>query len=285
MTAVIDTHAHIQLAAFDGDREAVLQRAWEAGLEAIIVPGVDVASTEKSITIAERDSRVYAAAGCHPHDAAGAGAKELARLAELARRPRVVAVGEIGLDFYRNLSRRDVQLDVFRRQLSTAADLNLPVILHCRDAHNEILPVLEDWSHRLGGALADGRPLGVMHYFSGNLALAERYLDLGFLISIHDSVTYPRSQKLRSVATAVPLDHLVLETDSPYGAPRSHQGQRNEPSYIGEAVAAVAELRGVAFQEVASRATENAVRLFDLVRTQEQVTSGAGHPAAERGAP
>jgi TatD DNase family protein len=246
---------------------------------------VDVSSTERALELAEHDPRVYAAAGCHPHGAAGAAAKDLARLAELARHPRVVAVGEIGLDFYRNLSPRDVQLDVFRRQLSTAADLSLPVILHCRDAHEEVLAIVEDWSRRLGGTLADGRPLGVIHYFSGNLALAERYLDLGFLISIHDSVTYPRSQKLRSVATAVPLDHLVLETDSPYGAPRSHQGQRNEPAYLGEAVAAVAELRGVAFQEVASRTAENAVRLFGLVRAQEEVASGLGHPAAERGAP
>jgi len=250
-----------------------------------VVPGIDVSSTERAIDLAEHDPRVYAAAGCHPHDAATASAQDLARLAELGRHARVVAVGEIGLDFYRSLSPREVQLNVFRRQLATAAELNLPVIVHCREAHEEMLPILESWSRRLGGALADGKPLGVMHYFSGDLTLAQRYVDLGLLISIHDSVTYPGSQRLRTVAAALPLEHLVVETDSPYAAPQSHQGQRNEPAYLGEAVAAIAELRSTAFREVASRTTENAIRLFGLVRAQKEVASAVGQPDAERGAP
>lgn len=285
MSAIIDTHAHLQLAAFDSDREAVLERAWEAGLEAVVVPGLDISTTESAIDLAEHDPRVYAAAGCHPHDAASAAPEDLARLAELGRHARVVAVGEIGLDFYRSLSPRNVQLNVFRSQLSTAVELNLPITVHCRNAHEEMLPILETWSRRLGGALADGRPLGVMHYFSGDLALAERYIALGFLISIHDSVTYPRSQRLRAVAASLPLEHLVVETDSPYGAPRSQQGQRNEPAYLEEAVATIAELHGTPLQEVASHTTENAVRLFGLARLQEKVASGVGQPDAERGAP
>lgn len=285
MSAIIDTHAHLQLAAFDSDRYPVLERAWEAGLKAVVVPGIDVSTSERAIEMAEQDPRVYAAAGCHPHDAAAANAEHLVRLAALARHPRVVAVGEIGLDFYRRLSPREVQLDVFRRQLSTAAELNLPVIVHCREGHEEMFPILEGWSRRLGGALADGQPLGVMHYFSGDLAVAQCYVALGFLISIHDSMTYPGSQRLRTVAAGLPLEHLVVETDSPYGAPRSHQGQRNEPAYLGEAVAAIAELRGAALQEVASRTTENALRLFALARAQEGVASGVGQPVAERGAP
>jgi len=284
MTGIIDTHAHLQLSQFDSDREAVLRRAWEAGFEAVLVPGVDLASSERAVVMAEADPRLYAAVGCHPHDARRANDQVLASLADLARHPRVVAVGEIGLDFYRNLSRREAQLRVLRHQIETASEAGLPVVIHCREAHREMLPIMERWSHSLGATLPGGRPLGVMHYFSGDLVLALRYAELGFLISIHDSVTYPESERVRKVAAKLPLEHLVVETDSPYGAPRSHRGQRNEPAYLAEAVAVIAELRGTRYEDVALHTRENAVRLFGPGRQGRAVGPPPSEVGTRRGA-
>ncbi|MGB6836711.1 MAG: TatD family hydrolase [Dehalococcoidia bacterium] len=285
MTGIIDTHAHLQLSQFDSDREAVLRRAWEAGLEAVMVPGVDLASSERAVVMAEADPRLYAAVGCHPHDARRANDRVLADLADLARHPRVVAVGEIGLDFYRNLSPREAQLRVLRYQLATASEAGLPVVIHCREAQREMLPIIEEWSRSLGATLPGGRPLGVMHYFSGDLALALRYAELGFLVSVHDSVTYPESERVRKVAAKLPLEHLVVETDSPYGAPRSRRGQRNEPAYLAEAVAVIAELRGTRYEDVALHTRENAVRLFGLARPERAAAPPASRVGARRGAP
>ncbi len=277
MTGIIDTHAHLQLSQFDSDREAVLHRSWEAGLEAIVVPGVDLASSERAVAMAEADPRLYAAVGCHPHEARRANDGVVASLASLARHRRVVAVGEIGLDFYRNLSPREAQVRVLRDQLATASEAGVPVVIHCREAYPEMLPIIEGWSRSLGASLPGGRPLGVMHYFSGDLALALRCAELGFLISIHDSVTYSESERLRKVAMELPLEYMVVETDSPYGAPLSHRGQRNEPAYLAEAVGVIADLRGIRYEDVVFHTRENAVRLFDLTRPER-----AGGPPASQ---
>jgi len=271
VTGLIDTHTHLQLKEFNRDREAALERAWQAGLEVIVVLGVDVRSSGAAIALAEANPRVYAAVGCHPHDAARLDADGWLRLKEMTRRPGVVAVGEIGLDFYRNLSPREAQVRVLEQELALAAELRLPVAVHCREAQEEMYPILERWSGT-ARPLFEGRLLGVMHYFSGDLQLARRYVDMGFLISIHTSVTYPGSQRLREVAAGVGMDCLLLETDSPYGAPQSRRGKRNEPAYVAEAAACVAELRGTTADEVARRSSENAVRLFGL----KDVGAGAG---------
>ena len=274
MTGLIDTHAHLQLREFDKDREAALERAWQAGLEAVVVLGVDQASSEAAIAMAEAHACVYAAAGCHPHDAARLDQEGWRRLRELTQHPQVVAVGEIGLDFYRNLSPREVQVRVLEQELALAAELRLPVAVHCREAQDQMFPILKRWSEDARLLFGEGRLLGVMHYFSGDLRLAHRYVEMGFLISIHTSVTYPKSGELREVASGLDMDCLVLETDSPYGAPQSQRGHRNEPAYVAEAAACVAELRGLAVEEVARQSSENAVRLFGLkpVRT----SAGAG---------
>ena len=264
MTGLIDTHTHLQLREFNRDREAVLERAWRAGLEAVVVLGVDAASSEAAIALARANPRAYAAVGCHPHDAARLNADGWRRLRELTRRPGVVAVGEIGLDFYRNLSPREDQVRVLEQELALAIELRLPVAVHCREAQEEMYPILERWSETARPHFGEGRPLGVMHYFSGDLELARRCVGMGFLISIHTSVTYQGSQKLREVAAGVDMDCLLLETDSPYGAPQSRRGKRNEPAYVAEAAACVAELRGMTAEEVARRTAENAVRLFGL---------------------
>ena len=264
---LFDTHTHLQLSQFDGDRTATLDRAQDAGLVGLLVLGVDVASSEDAIAMAETESGVHAAAGCHPHDAAKLDEEGLEQLAELAKHPRVLAVGEVGLDFYRNFSPREQQLDVFGRQLETAAEVAKPIAVHCREAQDDLFPLIEAWSNRLGRCLPDGRPLGVMHYFSGDAELAQRYVDFGFLISVHSSVTYPNAQRLQEVAQQLPLDAFVVETDCPYGAPQSRRGERNEPAYVAEAVAKIAELRGDAVERIAESTTENALRLFGLGAT------------------
>ncbi len=262
--SLADTHAHLHDRDFDHDVDAVVQRAASAGVTLIVTLGTDVASSERTVWLAERVDGVVAAVGVHPHEASSFDEAGLARLRELASHPKVVAVGEIGLDFYRNLSPRADQLRAFQRQLDWAAEARLPVAIHSREAHEAMEPIVARWAESCGRRLPGDRPLGVMHYFSGAAALALRYVELGFVISIHTSVTYPNSRRLGEVARAVPLEWLVLETDSPYGAPQAYRGRRNEPAYVAQAALKVAELRGIHVQEVERVTTQTALRLFGL---------------------
>ena len=261
---LVDTHSHIHDREFDADRAATIERARDAGVEAIVMLAVTAANSRLAIELAERHRQVFAAAGVHPHDAKDASDADLDALEELARHPHVVMVGEIGLDFYRNLSPRDTQIRVFRRQLKTSARVSKPVAIHAREAHSSMLPLMEDWSREMRGALPDGRLLGVMHYFSGDAALALRYIELGFVISVHTSVTHPKAAQLAGVVRQVPLEHLVLETDSPYGAPQSHRGKRNEPAYVAAAAEKVAEIKGIPVEDVGETTTANALELLGL---------------------
>jgi TatD DNase family protein len=260
VTAFIDTHAHIH-SDFDAADDAIA-RAREAGVSTIVTLGVTLDDSRAAIALAARREGVVAAAGVHPHDAKDASDDDLAALGQLAADPSVRLIGEIGLDFYRNLSSREDQRRVLSRQLEIAATADKPVAVHARDAHDEMHPLLEAWSRTVGGALSGGRPIGVMHYFSADLALALRYIELGFVISIHTSVTHPKAEMLQQVAREAPLESLVVETDSPYGAPQRYRGKRNEPAYVVEAASKIAELRGVGIEAVASATTENALRLL-----------------------
>ena len=273
---LFDTHTHIQGPEYDADRNETLQRARDAGMTGLLVLGWDVSSTERAIALAERHDDVLAAAGCHPHSADEMDDAKLARLGALAEHPRVAVVGEIGLDFYRNFSEHRPQIDVFRSQLETAAALGKPVAIHCREAHDTCLPIVEAWSRALGGRLPDGRPLGVLHYFSGDADLGQRYVELGLLISVHTSVTHPRSEQLRDVARSLPLDCLLVETDSPYGAPQSMRGRRNEPAYVVEAVRQIAELRDEPIERVADATTDNALRLLGLTAPLSAMRAAQG---------
>ncbi len=274
MTApLFDSHSHIQMSQFDGDRDAAIRRARDTGLVGQLVLGTDVASSVNAIELATAEPDIYAAAGCHPHDAKDMDEASLAKLAELAEDPHVAVVGEIGLDFYRNLSPHDVQIDILNQQLELAGNVSKPVALHGREAHQALFPFVEAWSRRMGGQLPDGRRLGVMHYFDGDLELAKRYVELGFFISIHCSVTYPNAGALTEVAAELPLDVLLVETDSPYGPPQSHRGQRNEPAYLEEAVVKIAQLRSEKIERVAEATTANAIRLLGI--------TGAARPALE----
>lgn len=258
---LVDTHAHLDFSKFDGDRPAVLARAWAAGVEAIVTIGVDLPSSERAVALAKAHDRVYATVGMHPHDAKELDGEVLARFRELGRHEKVVAVGEIGLDFYRDLSPREVQRRAFRAQLAWAARLGKPVVIHDRDAHDEIMEVLSGWAGEQRGSPLEGR-LGVLHTFSGDLAMAERALELGFYLSVAGPVTYPNAGQLREVVRALPLDRLLVETDCPFLAPPPHRGKRNEPAYVRLVAERVADLRDVPLDEVAEATTANARRLF-----------------------
>jgi len=197
-------------------------------------------------------------------------------LATLAESPKVVAIGEIGLDFYRNLSRPDAQRRAFQQQLSLARELNLPVVIHAREADEETFDILATYSDSRRSELPVDRAIGLMHCFAGDLALAQRYIDLGFVISIPGTVTYPDAQRLQTVCRGLPLRSMVIETDAPYLPPLSHRGRRNEPAYLAETAGFVAALRGESLGEVADGTSGTAARLFGLAAVGEPPVPAAG---------
>jgi TatD DNase family protein len=253
---LVDTHAHLHDDAFAADRDAVLARARAAGVGRLVTIGTDAESSRAAAALAERHADVYAAVGIHPHDASRADEIALAEVTALAGHPRVVAVGEIGLDYFRNLSPRRAQLDALRAQLALAREVRKPVLLHCRDAHAELLEVLA----------VEGLPErgGIMHCFSGDVAVARRCLDLGLVLSIAGPVTYPNARRLPDVVRLAPADRLVVETDCPYLPPQPWRGQRNEPSYLATTAARVAELRGTDLAALAADTTRNASRCLAI---------------------
>jgi TatD DNase family protein len=251
---LFDTHAHLHFPEFAEDLDAVLQRARAAGVARLLTIGTDVPTSEAAIALAAREARVWAAVGIHPHDAEAADETALAAIERLAGAPGVVAIGEIGLDFFRNLSPRDTQERVLRRFVALARRLRKPVVVHCRDAHAETLAILgEERVAEVGG---------IMHCFSGDVEIARRCLDLGLLISLAGPVTYPNARALPEVARFVPIDRLVVETDCPFLPPQGYRGKRNEPAYLALTAARVAELRGEPLHDLARRTTDNARRLF-----------------------
>jgi len=253
---LFDTHAHLHFPDFVDDLPAVLERARAAGVARLLTIGTDVATSEAAIALAAREAGVWASVGIHPHDAAEADDAALAVIERLAGSPRVVAIGEIGLDFFRNLSPRETQERTLRWLLALARRVGKPVLIHCRDAHAETLAILDD------GHV--GEVGGIMHCFSGDVAIARRCLDLGLTISLAGPVTYPNARALPEVARFVPADRLVVETDCPYLPPQGHRGQRNEPAYLVITAARVAELRGETLDAMAARLSANACGLLGI---------------------
>lgn len=255
---MIDSHAHLDFPQFDADRGQVIARAIGAGVISIINVGADLLSSERSVKLAERYPFVYAAVGIHPHDADTLNKASLGLLREMAMHPRVVAIGEIGLDYYRDLSPRDRQKAAFEQQLDLAEPLKLPVIIHDRDAHEDVMAVLQHKS-------ANGwRLQGVLHCFSGDLAMAHQAIDMGLYISIGGPVTFHNARKLPEIVREIPLTRLLLETDCPYLAPHPHRGQRNEPAYVLLVAEKIAELKKVSVAEVQRVTTKNVWDLFGL---------------------
>lgn len=252
---LFDSHAHIDDKKFNEDREATIARALENGIGGILNAGADMFSSARAVDLAEQYEPVYAAVGIHPHDAKDARETDYPKLAEWAARPKVVAIGEIGLDYHYDFSPRDVQKAVFIRQLDLARQLGKPVIIHDREAHADLLEVMK----KEGAGLS-----GVFHCFSGSLEMAREVLAMGLYLSFAGPVTFANAHKLKEVAKAIPLDRLLVETDSPYLTPEPHRGRRNEPAYVRLVAETIAGLRNIEPEQLARITTENTKRLFGI---------------------
>lgn len=252
---VIDSHAHLEMPPFDRDRDQVVRRAREAGVEIIVTVGTTVGDCRKALGIAGRYPGVYAVIGVHPHEVKDIDGKTYDALKEMAGQEKVVAYGEIGLDFFRNLSPRATQIRRFGEQLELASELDLPVVIHDREAHRETLEQLKSWK---------GARRGIIHCFSGDHAMAKQCIGLGFYISIPGTVTFEKNETLRSIVRDLPLDSLLVETDCPYLTPHPFRGRRNEPAYVVHTARKVAEIKGLPFEDVAAVTTANAKRVFNI---------------------
>ncbi len=254
--ALIDTHCHLDDPAFDADREEVLARAREAGVEAFVIPSVTLDRIPAALALAERHPGIYVAVGIHPHAASTFSPEALGKLREWARHPRVVAIGEIGLDFYRDLSPRGAQREAFRAQLELAGELGLPVIIHQREAREAVMEELERW------VTACPESRGILHAFSGDVSMAQTAAAWGFVLGIGGPITYPRAEGLREAVRAVGAAVLVLETDAPYLPPQPHRGRRNEPAYLRLVAETLAHVLGLPLEQLTEQTTRNARRIF-----------------------
>ncbi|MFA5383895.1 MAG: TatD family hydrolase [Eubacteriales bacterium] len=251
-----DSHAHLVDRKFDQDRKEVIERSKAEGMSLVIDVGYDLDSSRRCAELAGQAEFIYSAVGIHPHDSGEAPKNYLDDLKKLAAREKVVAIGETGLDFYRNLSPQDVQRRVFREQLALARELNLPVIIHSRQAHEDLLKILR--SDKVGPAG------GVIHCFSGGPEMARECLEMGFYISFAGVITYKGNSALKSIAASVPPDRILAETDSPFLTPEPYRGKRNEPLYVRYAIEEIARLREMPAAELSKTLLENTRRLFGI---------------------
>ena len=257
---LFDTHAHLHDPWIGDDLSEVLGRAREAGVERIVTIGCSLEDSRNALGLAQQHEQLWATLGVHPHDAKDWDDETADAFQEMARSDRVVAIGEIGLDFYRNLSPHADQYAAFEAQLTLADELRLPVVIHSRDAHEECYGVLSTWAR----SQSRPEPVGVIHCFSGDAELAQRYVELGFMISFAGPITYPKNHDLREAAATLPLESIVVETDCPYLSPQPRRGKRNEPANIVHTARQVAESRGVELAEIAEQLARNSATLFRL---------------------
>jgi TatD DNase family protein len=270
----VDSHAHLDGEQFDSDREQVIARARAAGVQTIVAigNGDGPAQVDCGIRLAEKYDFIYATLGVHPHEARLADEAAYLDMERLARHPKVIAWGEIGLDYYYDHSPRDVQKEVFMRQMELAAAQQLPIVIHCRpsdgsdDAWDDCLRLMRERWTRTGFG-------GILHCFTGNWPQAKRALDMGFMISFAGNLTFPKAQQIRDAAIEVPLERMLIETDSPYLAPVPHRGKRNEPAFVTETARKLGELRGLTAEEVGQRTTRNFYNFFKLAETAESKVS------------
>lgn len=268
----IDSHAHLEGKRFAEDREQVIARAHQAGVEAILAIGIGdgPGTLDCAIQLAERFPAMYATTGIHPHEAHLAKESDFAEMERLARHPKVIAWGEIGLDYFYDHSPREVQANVFVRQMELARAVHLPIIIHCRASEGSengwddtIRLLREHWaSSELGG---------ILHCFSGGPAHAQAAMDLGFMISFAGNLTFPKAQSIRDVAKDIPLDRILIETDSPFLAPIPHRGKRNEPAFVVDTARVLADIRGLSLDQIGARTTENFYRFFSLQENAKPV--------------
>ena len=254
---LFDTHAHLNATQFNEDVEQVIERARAEGVSHIVVVGFDRPTIQRAMELAEQYSFIYAAVGWHPVDAIHMTDDDLMMIEQLAAHPKVVALGEMGLDYYWDQSPKEVQKEVFRKQIRLAKKVKLPIIIHNRDATADIVHILrEEQAAEVGG---------VMHCFTGSVEVAHQCIDMNFYISFGGPVTFKNAKKPKEVAKEIPLDRLLIETDCPYLTPHPFRGKRNEPSYVKYVAEAIAELKGVSFDEVAQKTSDNAKRLFGII--------------------
>jgi len=268
---LVDSHCHLDFTRFDNDRDTVIREATDAGVGCIINPGFDLISCSRAISLAEQHEHVYAAVGIHPHQAGTVTKKTITELRRMAAHPKVVAIGEIGLDYYRDLSPRGEQRQAFDWQLGLACDLNLPVIVHCRSSSEDVMSILERYR---GGWPTIGKSpstgvSGVMHSYSGDHEVAERALEWRMYLGISGPVTFSSAKDLRSVVSSLPLELLLVETDAPYLTPHPFRGRRNEPKHVRLVADAVATLQGCEPAHVERETSANALRLFGLTSVIE----------------
>lgn len=259
---LVDTHCHLNFNRYDEDRDDIIARATEASVTRIINPGIDIETSRAAIALTQRYDGVYAAVGIHPNDTASFDNAMLDTIRDLAAETKVVSIGEIGLDYYWDKSPKTVQATAFRAQLDLAAELELPVIVHNREASEDVIPILEEWAQTLPTSLKE-RP-GVLHSFSAPQEAAERALAAGFYLGFTGPITYKNASELRQVAATVPLDRILIETDGPFLTPQQHRGKRNEPAYIPYIVDRLASLHQISVEEMGKHTTQNAERLFNL---------------------
>ena len=260
---LIDSHAHIDFPQFAEDRDAMLERARAAGITTLLAIGTGPGpeKLDSAIPFAEKHDWIYATIGIHPHEAKEFKLEHIGQLRRLTKHPKVIAFGEIGLDYFYDHSPREWQKNIFAEQMMLAKEAKLPIIIHCRDAWTDCLEMLEQFWCPTGIG-------GILHCFSSTLEDAKRGLDMGFLISFAGNSTYPKAQNLRDVAKALPLEKILIETDSPYLAPQAYRGKRNEPAYVAEVARMLASVRDLSADEIAAATSENFRRLFRLPRPQ-----------------
>jgi TatD DNase family protein len=259
-----DTHCHLDFRAFDSDRQVVISRASADGIRKILNPGINVDSSRAAVGIAAAYPVVFAAIGVHPNDGNSWGLTTLSIMRELAKNPKVRAIGEIGLDYYRDYSPRELQKEIFQAQLDLAAELSLPVVIHNRNADVDMLPILDDWQSEL---VSSRNPLakrpGVLHSFSGDLQSARRAVSWNFFLGITGPVTFKKADALREIVREIPIESLLIETDAPFLTPHPHRGKRNEPSHVRFIAGKIAEVKAISVDEVGQVTSENAERLFE----------------------
>ena len=250
-----DTHAHLDDPSYALDFQEVLTRMKSSGISRVTNVGYDLPSSERSVKLAQDNDLIYAAVGVHPHNAEGVTEETWEKLFSLARQPKVLAWGEIGLDYYRDLSPRPIQKEVFIHQIKLANEVGLPIVIHNRDAHQDVLEIVKAHPPMYGG---------VFHCYSGSWEMATVLLNLGFYLSFAGPVTYKNARHTVLVAEQTPLDRILVETDSPYLTPEPRRGKRNEPTYVREIVKKIAELKNVPFEDIASQTMRNAETIFRL---------------------
>ena len=255
-TMLIDSHAHLEMPEFKKDLEVVIQRAKESGVEYIFTVGTEKKDWKRALEIANSHPSIYAILGVHPHNAKEIDDQTYPLLKELCRNGKVKAYGEIGLDFFRNLSPRDIQLKRFREQIGLAKELGLPIVVHDREAHQETLEILKSEKAEECG--------GIIHCFSGDYEMAKVCIDMGFYISIPGSITFKNAESFREIVKRLPLESILVETDAPFLTPEPFRGKRNEPGYVRYTAQKVAEIKKISFEMVAEVTTENALRVYRL---------------------